>query len=107
MYPALHVGRDAPVAAALLLALLARTGRRVSEWVAAAPRYAIVKAKLERGARNAERGLDDVYAALRSRFPEASADTQDGLRLARRDPWPHVRPPHTEPVIRLDAQGPS
>jgi len=68
MYPALHVGRDAPVAAALLLALLARTGRRVSEWVAAAPRYAIVKAKLERGARNAERGLDDVYAALRSRF---------------------------------------
>src|SRR5438067_2221353 len=45
MYPALHAGRDAPVAAALLLALLARDGRRVSELVAAAPRYAIVKAK--------------------------------------------------------------
>ena len=60
MYAALHVGRDAPVAAALVLALLARTGRRVSEWVAAAPRYAIVKAKLQRGTRNAERGLDDV-----------------------------------------------
>src|SRR5207244_5820523 len=103
MYPALHVGRDAPVAAALVLALVARTGRRVSEWVAAAPRYAIVKAKLERGTRNAERGLDDVYAALRSRFPEASADTQDGLRLA----WPerslHVRPSNTEQIIRLIA----
>src|SRR2546425_9418879 len=48
-----------PVAAALVLALLARTGRRVSEWVAAAPRYAIVKAKLARGTRNAARGLDD------------------------------------------------
>jgi len=107
MYPALHVGRDAPVAAALLLALLARTGRRVSEWVAAAPRYAIVKAKLERGARNAERGLDDVYAALRSRFPEASADTQDGLRLAWRDRWLHVRPSNTEPIIRLIAEAPS
>src|SRR5213078_4044618 len=65
MYPALHAGRDAPVAAALLLTLLARDGRRVSELVAAAPRYAIVKAKVERGTRNAERGLEDVYAALR------------------------------------------
>src|SRR2546428_13748018 len=107
MYPSLHAGRDAPVAAALLLTLLARDGRRVSELVAAAPRYAIVKAKVERGTRNAERGLEDVYAALRSRFPEASADTQDGLRLAWRDRWLHVRPANNEPVIRLIAQAPA
>ncbi len=107
MYPALHAGRDAPVAAALLLTLLARDGRRVSEVVAAAPRYAIVKAKVERGTRNAERGLEDVYATLRKRFPEASADTQDGLRLAWRDRWLHVRPSNTEPIIRLIAEAPS
>jgi len=107
MYPALHCGRDAPVAAALVLELLAGTGKRVSEVVAGAPRYAIVKAKLERGTRNAERGLDDVYAALRSRFPEASADTQDGLRLAWRDRWLHVRPSNTEPIIRLIAEAPT
>src|SRR5881392_320495 len=107
MYPALHAGRDAPVAAALLLALLARDGRRVSELVAAAPRYVIVKAKAERGARNAEQGLDGVYAALRRRFPDASADTQDGLRLAWRDRWLHVRPSNTEPIIRLIAEAPT
>ena len=107
MYPALHAGRDAPVAAALLLTLLARDGRRVSEVVAAAPRYAIVKAKMERGTRNAERGLEDVYATLGKRFPEASADTQDGLRLAWRDRWLHVRPSNTEPIIRLIAEAPS
>ena len=107
MYPALHAGRDAPVAAALMLTLLARDGRRVSELVAAAPRYAIVKAKAERGTRNAERGLEDVYAALRKRFPEASVDTQDGLRLAWRDRWLHVRPSNTEPIIRLIAEAPS
>src|SRR5881275_2168071 len=107
MYPALHAGRDAPVAAALLLALLARDGRRVSELVAAAPRYVIVKAKAERGARNAEQGLDGVYAALRTRFPEASVDTQDGLRLAWRDRWLHVRPSNTEPIIRLIAEAPT
>ena len=107
MYPVLHAGRDAPVAAALLLTLLARDGRRVSELVAAAPRYAIVKAKAERRTRNAERGLEDVYAALRRRFPEASADTQDGLRLAWRDRWLHVRPSNTEPIIRLIAEAPT
>jgi len=107
MYPALHAGRDAPVAAALLLTLLARQGKRVSELVAAAPRYTIVKAKAERGTRNAERGMEDVYAALRRLFPDASVDTQDGLRLAWRDRWLHVRPSNTEPIIRLIAEAPS
>src|SRR5881396_2773518 len=98
MYPALHAGRDAPVAAALLLTLLARDGRRVSELVAAAPRYVIVKAKVARGP-----ALEPVYAALRCRF----ADAQDGLRLAWRDRWLHVRPSNTEPIIRLIAEAPS
>src|SRR5213080_2596988 len=104
MYPVLHAGRDAPVAAALLLTLLARDGRRVSELVAAAPRYAIVKAKVERGAGSREQRLERVYAELRRRFPDARADTQDGLRLAWRDRWLHVRPSNTEPIIRLIAE---
>ncbi|HXL09927.1 MAG TPA: hypothetical protein VN955_00970, partial [Gemmatimonadales bacterium] len=107
IYPALHAGRDAPVAAALVLELLARTGNRVGEVVAAAPRYTIVKGKLERGTRNAERGMERVYAGLRARFPEASVDTQDGLRLAWPDRWLHVRPSNTEPIIRLIAEAPS
>jgi phosphomannomutase len=102
MYPALHAGRDAPVAAALLLTLLARDGRGVSELVAAAPRYAIVKAKVARGP-----ALEPVYAALRRRFADAQGDTQDGLRLAWRDRWLHVRPSNTEPIIRLIAEAPS
>ncbi len=107
MYPALHAGRDAPVAAALLLTLLARSGKRVSELVAAAPRYLIVKAKVERGAGSREQGLTRVYAELQRRFPDARADTQDGLRLAWRDRWLHVRPSNTEPIIRLIAEAPS
>ena len=104
MYADLHVGRDAPVAGALVLALLARTGggRRVSELVAAAPRYAIVKAKVPRGP-----ALEPVYAALRRRFADASVDTQDGLRLAWRERWLHVRPSNTEPIVRLIAEAPS
>src|SRR5713226_6087948 len=106
MYPALHVGRDAPVAGALVLSLLARERTTVSELVARAPRYTIVKAKVERGTRNVERVMADAYSTLRSRFPEASADTQDGLRLSWPDRWLHVRPSGTEPIIRLIAEAP-
>jgi phosphomannomutase len=102
MYPALHVGRDAPVAAALVLALLAREKKTVSELVASAPRYAIVKAKVPRGPR-----LEPVYEGLRRAFADAAVDTQDGLRLAWPDRWLHVRPSNTEPIIRLIAEAPT
>jgi len=74
----------------------------VSELVARAPRYTIVKAKAPRGVR-----LEQVYHALRKRFSDATADMQDGLRLAWPDRWLHVRPSGTEPIIRLIAEAPS
>src|SRR6266542_2997313 len=107
MYPALHVGRDAPLAGALVLGLLAREQASVNELVARGPRYTIVKAKLERGTWNVERLAAQVYPALRSRFPEATADTQDGQRRAWQDRWLHVRPSGTEPIIRFIAEAPA
>jgi phosphomannomutase len=102
MYPALHVGRDAPVAGALLLGLLARERVTVSELVARAPRYTIVKAKVPRGPK-----LEPIYDGLRRGFQDATVDTQDGLRLSWPDRWLHVRPSGTEPIIRLIAEAPS
>jgi phosphomannomutase len=102
MYPPLHVGRDAPLAAAFVLALLTRERRTVSALVASAPRYSIVKDKVSRGPR-----LEPVYEGLRRAFAEAAVDTQDGLRLAWPDRWLHVRPSNTEPIIRLIAEAPT
>lgn len=99
MLPDLHLGRDAAVAAALVLDLLARTGRSVSELVDAAPRYTIVKAKADLGA-----DLGRVYDSLRTRFDTATPDDLDGLRLAWADRWLHVRPSGTEPIVRMIAE---
>jgi phosphomannomutase len=97
-----HLGRDAPIAAALILQLLQEEGRPLSEVVADHPRYVIVKDKLDRP--NAP--LTSVYDALLSAFPAAVADNQDGLRLAWPDRWVHVRPSGTEPIVRVIAEAP-
>jgi phosphomannomutase len=101
--PAVHAGRDAPVAATLALVLLAEAGVPLSGIVASAPRYAIVKAKVARP----EGSLEPWYEALRKEIPGATADLQDGLRLATVDRWIHVRPSGTEPVVRIIAEAPS
>ena len=101
----LHLGRDAPVGAALILQLLLEEGekRPLSKIVASYPRYIIVKDKLDRP--NAP--LDTVYEALKRAFPDADADTQDGLRLTWPDRWVHIRPSGTEPIVRVIAEAPS
>ena len=101
--PEVHLGRDAPIGAALLLQLLVEEGRPLSAIVAGLPRYVIVKDKLARPSVS----LDTVYAALRSAFPDAVVDVQDGLRLSWPDRWVHVRPSGTEPIVRVIAEGPT
>jgi phosphomannomutase len=100
--PEVHLGRDAPIGAALVLQLLLEEGRPLSALVGSLPRYMIVKDKLPRP--NAS--LDAVYAALTSAFPDATVDRQDGLRLAWPDRWVHVRPSGTEPIVRVIAEAP-
>ncbi len=99
----MHLGRDAPVGAAIILQLLLEEKRTLSEIVASYPRYSIVKDKLDRP----KAALDSVYASMRSAFPTAVADTQDGLRLTWPDRWVHVRPSGTEPIVRVIAEAPT
>jgi len=99
--PELHLGRDAPVGAALVLQLMLEEGRPLSAVVGERKRYVIVKDKLDRP----DAPLDAVYAALVQAFPEAAADTQDGLRLDWPDRWVHLRPSGTEPIVRVIAEG--
>lgn len=101
--PELHAGRDAPVGAALILQLMHEESLPLSELVSSRPAYVIVKEKLDRPGVP----LGEVYEALKRTFPEAAADTQDGLRLDWSDRWVHLRPSGTEPIVRVIAEAPS
>jgi phosphomannomutase len=101
----IHLTRDAPLAAALILQLLAEEARPLSELAAALGRYEIVKEKVPRPAGS----LEDAYTALARQMGAPEADRQDGLRLAwpaeRR--WAHLRPSGTEPIVRIIAEAPT
>jgi phosphomannomutase len=100
--PEVHLGRDAPIGAALLLQLLLEEKRPLSQIVGSLPRYVILKDKLPRP----DASLEAVYGALQAAFADGTVDRQDGLRLAWPDRWVHIRPSGTEPIVRVIAEAP-
>lgn len=105
IYPPLHHTRDAPVAIAMVLSHLARTGRALSEEVSRWPSYAIRKAKVPADEVAVAGFLERAAAA----WGEARQDRTDGLKLIwpDRERWIHLRESGTEPVVRLIAEAPT
>jgi phosphomannomutase len=99
--PAVHLGRDAPVGVALILALMAATGKKLSELAAELPKTAMVKAKVEL---EAPPDLAPVTKRLREALPDGTLDLRDGLRVTRPGEWIHVRKSGTEPIVRVIAE---
>jgi phosphomannomutase len=95
--------RDPFVGMALILNLMAETNRSLSELIAELPAYAIVKEKFN----VARERLAALFDALTKRWPEAKADTIDGLRVDWPDRWVHVRGSNTEPIVRVIAEAPT
>ena len=100
--PDVHLGRDAPVGAALVLQLMAETGLPISRLVESLGSYAIVKEKVERP----QGSLDEAYALLERELDAPGVDRQDGLRLdwPEEKRWVHLRPSGTEPIVRIIAE---
>ena len=92
--------RDPFVGIALIFSLMAEENKPLSQLVAGLPQYAMRKTKFT----VSRQRLPDALRALRSKWPDAMANTVDGLRLDGPDWWLHVRPSNTEPVVRVIAE---
>lgn len=105
MVPDLHLTRDAPLAAVLVLGTLAEADEPLAELAGGLPSYHIAKRRAPRP----EGSLEPVYRALDERAEgDPDRDRQDGLRLdwSDRRSWLHVRPSGTEPIVRVIAEAP-
>lgn len=103
--PDLHLTRDAPLGAALILQHLLDEGAGLGEAAARWPGYVIEKRKVY----FIREALEGAYEALTLDFSPPELDRSDGLRMAwpEEKVWLHVRPSGTEPVVRLIAEAPT
>ncbi|MEM7623708.1 MAG: phosphoglucosamine mutase, partial [Planctomycetota bacterium] len=103
IWPEVTYVRDSLGSMALVLSLMARTGKTVSELVADIPSYAIVKRKQPLSKKeDAKPAIERIAAA----YASERVDTQDGVRIDFDDKkaWVHVRASNTEPILRLIAE---
>ena len=95
----LRVGpiRDSCVGMALVLQLMAETGKSISELVAEIGGYYVEKTKFAADGADAVR----IIELAKEKFRDAKINTLDGCRFDFDDGWVHLRTSNTEPVMRL------
>jgi phosphomannomutase len=95
--PEVHYTRDAPAGMALILGLLAESGKSISELVAELPKYYFAKDKVELDPAK----MDSAMAKVPDILNGYDIDDQDGIKGVGDKHWIHIRKSGTEPIIRI------
>jgi phosphomannomutase len=103
IYPRINFARDSLVGIALVLHLLAESGKSVTELLESVPRYYIVKEKIS----CASDRIAGVLKTVRQEFAKFPLDTRDGVKVMTPDGWLLVRGSNTEPIVRIVAEAKS
>jgi phosphomannomutase len=98
--PAVHPCRDSYVGMAVVLELMAMTGKTIADLCAAIPQYFVVREKI--GIRGEQAPV--VLRALRREYAGQKIDLLDGVYIDFGESWVHARRSNTEPVIRITAE---
>lgn len=116
IWPEVTYVRDSLSAMALTLALMARTGKTVSELVAMVDAmgpgkqgYCILKRKSELASKADAVPVVEHLAKVYRAEDGAVVDTQDGVRIdwPARGVWAHVRASNTEAIMRVIVEAPT
>ncbi|MFP4163241.1 MAG: phosphoglucosamine mutase [Chitinispirillaceae bacterium] len=103
IYPEISTVRDGITAMALIIELMAKTDKKLTQLASEWPSYYIVKEKIPC------EGIDpsQVINHLIKNFQVEKRDLTDGLKIIRDYGWVHLRPSNTEPIIRCYAEAKS
>jgi phosphomannomutase len=103
IYPRLNFARDSLVGMALILHLLAETGKTITELLGTFPRYTLIKEKLVCPSQK----IATVLRMLRGEYAGYPMDLRDGVKISLPNGWFLVRGSNTEPIIRVIAEAES
>ncbi len=97
IYPAINTCRDSLTGMVLILELLAREEKSLSEVIESLPHFEMRKNKFK-----FDGEISDLFEKMEAEFPDALPNFLDGLRLDFMDgAWLHLRASNTEPIVRL------
>ncbi len=120
IWPQVTYVRDSLSGMALVLSLMARTGKTVSELVSMinamgpteevnAHGYTIIKKKSALASKDDAKPVVEHLRGVYGGKKECRVDLQDGIRIDwdTRGVWAHVRASNTEPIMRVIVEAPS
>ncbi len=97
MMPQFRFVYDGIASMLAVLSMMRERGRKLSEIIAAYPKYSILKGQVPLVTHR----IPALLAALRETYADGHASVVDGLRVDWPDRWFHVRVSQTEPVVRI------
>ncbi len=97
IYPKVNTARDSLVGIALILELMARENKKISELSDSLPKFYMKKEVIHWGG-----DLPNLYSKLKDKWKNDKANEEDGVRFDFEDSsWIHIRPSNTEPVVKI------
>jgi len=93
-----HYGRDAFVAAIIVLNHLATNNLTMYQANKLIPKYYMLKEKIKL---NDQINDDSIYSKIKEKYKNYKFDERDGIKIIGRGFWIHIRKSNTEPIIRI------
>ncbi len=101
IWPAIHPCRDSFGGMALILEMMAESGKSISELNAGLPQYHMVRRKIRT---HSGASSQEILRILKKKYSDLKPNTLDGFRLDWPDRWILARSSNTEPIIRISAE---
>jgi phosphomannomutase/phosphoglucomutase len=95
IFPEHQFCRDGGMTAAMMVFILASTGKKLSTLLSALPNRFMIKDKISTSCGT------QVLEFLKKVYSQDSLDLTDGVKILRKDSWALVRASGTEPILRI------